>query len=414
MYIFPDRPKPEQEMIWIERSLRIGDCFDVLLHNKAEYCPQVFQTLKNYGIPLKDDVFVLVQFDSGVLWTADQILLERPVSLIDRIFAVWGNVFRMHLFTSDGCLYALLGFSEPFRGEHFVWEVQRCCDRLVNQKEHGALRILVSRDEYGEQGIFHAANSLRHGLDYLRFFDEGVGVVFVDLHKQTALNSEVQLGNYQRLARSLAERFREKEFQSRGAAEEILTLMRQNSSCSIESLHNQMQSFSMILLNHLISHGLVDEAFLRQKKVRASIMQGDKADRYLENLAEVLQLLQGRYQELREKYDVDHLNRVRTYVEQHIPSMELSVSSVAEHFHVNRSQLTRQFREYYGQSLAEFIHSSRLDLAKLLLETHPGRNMEQIAREAGYYSLSTMYRAFQKSGLCTPAQYRQNMANLDS
>lgn len=414
MYIFPDRPAPEQESQWIERSLRIGDCFDVLLHNKFEYCPQVFKTLKQYGITLEDDVYILVQFDSGVLWTADQILLDRSVSLIDRIFAIWGHVFRMHLFTSDGFLYGLLCFSEPFQGERFTWQVQACCDRLMSWREHQELRILVSRDEAGEQGIFHAANSLRYGVDYLRFFDEGSGVVFVDLHKQTALSGGAELAAYQRLSRSLAERFREKDFGSRAAAEEILALMRHSCACSIESLHNQMQSFNLLFLNHLITHGLVDEAFLRQKMIRSSIMQGDNASRYLDNLTMVLTQLHDRYLELQERYDVDHLNRVRAYVERHIASMELSVSSVAEHFHVNRSQLTKQFRDYYGQSLAEFIHSSRLDLACLLLESHPGRNMEQIAREAGYYSLSTMYRAFQKSGLCTPAQYRQNMTTADS
>lgn len=409
MYIFPDRPAPNQETEWIERSLRIGDCFDVLLHNKAEFCPQVFESLKHYGIALEDDIYILVQFDDGVQWTADQILLDRSVSLIDRIFAVWGSAFRLHLFTSDGFLYGLLCFSAPFQGERFTWQVQGCCERLMDWKEHQHIRILVSRDEAGQQGIFHAANSLRYGVDYLRFFDEGGGVVFVDLHKQTALSGGAELAAYQRLARSLAERFREKDFQSRAAAEEILELMRHSCACSIESLHNQMQSFNLIFLNHLTTHGLVDETFLRQQKIRGSIMQGDNAISYLDNLSGVLGLLHNRYQLLRERYDVDHLNRVRAYVERHISSMELSVSSVAEHFHVNRSQLTKQFRDYYGQSLAEFIHSSRLDLACLLLETHPGRNMEQIAREAGYYSLSTMYRAFQKSELCTPAQYRQNM-----
>ena len=413
MYIFPDRPAPDQESEWLERSLRIGDCFDVLLHNKAEFCPRVFRTLKDYGIPLEDDVYILVQFDSGVLWTADQILLDRSVSLIDRIFAIWSHVFQMHLFTSDGCLYGLLCFSKPFQGERFTWQVQGCCERLREGNEHRHIRILVSRDEAGQQGIFHAANSLRYGVDYLRFFDEEGGVVFVDLHKQTALSSDAELAAYQRLSRSLAERFREKDFGSRAAAEEILALMRHSCACSIESLHNRMQSFNLLFLNHLLSHGLVDEAFLRQKMIRSSIMQGDNARRYLENLTTVLSQLHGHYLELQERYDVERLNRVRDYVERHLASMELSVSSVAEHFHVNRSQLTRQFRDYYGQSLAEFIHSSRLDLACLLLETHPGRNMEQIAQEAGYYSLSTMYRAFQKSGLCSPAQYRQNMVKPD-
>ena len=104
MYIFPKRPEHQQESVWIQRSLRIGDCFDVLLHNKSEFCPGAFETLKNYGIELVDDTYILIQFDSPALWTADLLLMEHSVPLVDQIFAIWGSVFSMHLFTSDGCL----------------------------------------------------------------------------------------------------------------------------------------------------------------------------------------------------------------------------------------------------------------------------------------------------------------------
>lgn len=73
----------------------------------------------------------------------------------------------------------------------------------------------------------------------------------------------------------------------------------------------------------------------------------------------------------------------------------------------NRSQLTAQFRAYYGLSLLEFIQSKRLERACLPIEPHPTRGLEQISREAGYCTLSPMYRAFQKNGLGPPAQYRQ-------
>lgn len=168
-----------------------------------------------------------------------------------------------------------------------------------------------------------------------------------------------------------------------------------------------MQSFNLIFLTYLISHGLVDEDFLRAKMIRQRIKGGDQKERYLSNLAETLRLLYDRYRELCEKNDIAHLNRVQDYVQRHIGSASLSVSLVAEHFHVNRSQLTRQFREYTGQSLAEYIFNIRLDLAMLLMESHPNWTMEQVAQKAGYYSLSTMYRAFQKKELGPPAQYQR-------
>lgn len=408
MYIFPDYPTQQQESAWIQRSLQIGDCFDVLLHNKSQQCPQAFDTLRKYGIDLRDDTYILVQFDSPALWTADLLLTNGSLALIDQIFVIWGNTFTMHLFTSDGCLYALLIFPEPFQGERFMWAVNKCCQRLFSTKEAQDVRVVISQDEQGVQGIFHAANSIRYGLDYLRFFSDTPRISFLNLRQQTSPGNVDGFSVYRRLALSLGERLGDDNFQPGAIAQEILQTLREHSSCSIESLHGQMQSFNLIFLNHLLSQSIVDEEFIRREQISRRIMEGDQAQHYLSNLAETLRLLHDRRIELNEKYNMDHLSRVRAYTEQHIDSMDLSVSQIADHFGVNRSQLTAQFRSYFGQSLAEFIHNTRLDRAMLLMESHPTRSIEQIARDSGYCSLSTMYRAFQKSGLCSPAQYRQN------
>lgn len=103
MYIFPEYPQRSQTSDWIERSLRIGDYFDVLLHNKRDLSGSVFQRLAHYGITLRDNmIYILTQFDTPFLWTADLLLQEEPNPLIRRILAIFGSTFDMHLFTSDG------------------------------------------------------------------------------------------------------------------------------------------------------------------------------------------------------------------------------------------------------------------------------------------------------------------------
>ena len=407
MYIFPERPAQTEESAWIERSLRIGDCFDVLLHNKAEFCPDAFDTLRRYGIDLKDNIYILVQFHSNLLWTADLLLQDSSVLLIDQIFAFWGSVFPLHLFTSDGNLYGLLFFQPPLQGERFQGQVRACCERLFSVSDVSDMSILISRDEQGTQGIFHAANSLRHAVDYLRFFNETPPYIFVNLKQQTSLGGGEELSTYRRLSQSIAERFQEPYFTPETSSAEILSTIKNLCPCSIDALHRQMQSFNLIFLEYLLTKGLIDDTFIRQQTIRQKIMNGDSCEEYLSNLSQTIHLLHSHYEELRSKYDLDRLNQVQNYVRCHISSPDLSVSDIADHFHVNRSQLTRQFRDYTGQSLAEYIHTSRLDLAVVLIESHPTRTIEQIAREAGYYSLSTMYRAFQKHGLTPPAQYQR-------
>ena len=189
---------------------------------------------------------------------------------------------------------------------------------------------------------------------------------------------------------------------------EIVQTLRRNASFSIESLHRQMQSFSLILLDHLTGEAVIDDSFLQKEQIPGRIMGGDSESAYTANLTEILTQLHERRRELNQVFNTRRLRAVHLYVEEHIGDMELSVSQIAEDMGVNRSQLTAEFRAYYGLSLLEFIQSKRLERARLLIESHPSQGLEQISREAGYCTLSTMYRAFQKTCLGTPAQYRRS------
>lgn len=405
MYIFEKHPEKEEEKSWMERSLRIGDYFDVLLHNKLQPPGEAVEKLRNFGIDLQDHLtYILVQFDNGTQWTADLLLQDAPNPLIRMIHSIF-NVFRMHLFTSDGGLYALLLFEPPLQGERFFWQMSNCCQRLL--MTYPQMHVLISKDELGCQGIFHAANSLRHGLDFLRFFRESPQISFLDLKKQTALGSNASVSDYRRLSAALGEQLGSPDFQAVQSAREIVQTFRHHAAFSIESLHRQMQSFSLILLTYLTEEAVIDDGFLRREQIAGRIMNGDSESAYVESLTKILTQLHERRRELNQAFNTRRLRTVRAYIEQHISDMDLSVSRIAEDVGVNRSQLTAQFRAYYGLSMLEFIQSKRLERACLLIESHPSRGLEQISREAGYYTLSTMYRAFQKKGLGTPAQYRQ-------
>ena len=406
MYIFENHPKKEEEFRWIERSLRIGDYFDVLLHNKMGPARDAVEKLRLFGIDLQDQMtYILVQFDNGIQWTADLLLQERPNFLLQMIHSIF-HVFRKHLFTSDGCLYGLLIFDPPLQGEWFYWQMNNCCQRLMEADP--TVHVLISRDEEGCQGIFHAANSLRHGLDFLRFFRESPQIYFLDLKQQTTLEDNDSVSDYRRLSAALGEQLGSPDFQVEQSVREIVQTLRRNASFSIESLHRQMQSFSLILLDRLTGEAVIDDSFLQKEQIPGRIMGGDSESAYTANLTEILTQLHERRRELNQVFNTRRLRAVHLYVEEHIGDMELSVSQIAEDMGVNRSQLTAEFRAYYGLSLLEFIQSKRLERARLLIESHPSQSLEQISREAGYCTLSTMYRAFQKTCLGTPAQYRRN------
>lgn len=412
MYIFKDRPSAAESAAWIEQSLRIGDCFDVLLKNKYEFCGEALETLHRYGIELSDDaIYILIQFDAKAPWLADSLLQTETSSFIDQLFAIFSGAFPMHLFTSNGALYSLLTLEAPLQGERFHWYAENCCQRLLTTHPDMDLHILISQDESGVQGIFHAANSLRYGVDYVRFFSDSPRISFLELPQQTSMSYSNPTETYGKLAAMIAERLGDSDFHAVQLTKSIIDALKSNSACSIEALHIQMQRFCFTLLEHLTKHSIIDQRYLARQHIALDIMKGDSDKNFAENMMKILEGLHRRRMEIKEQFDTEHLNRVHSYVQQHIDSMDLSVSQIAELFQVNRSKLTAQFRAYYGMSLAEFIQIQRLERAILLIESHPGRSLEKISLEAGYYSLSTMYRAFQKRGLDTPAVYRSQAKN---
>ncbi|MCR5800813.1 MAG: AraC family transcriptional regulator [Lachnospiraceae bacterium] len=87
-------------------------------------------------------------------------------------------------------------------------------------------------------------------------------------------------------------------------------------------------------------------------------------------------------------------------------SEELSVGSVAEHFYISESQLTRIFREYIGAAPWEYITAKRLMYAKSLIAD--GHNAGEAALMSGFGDYSSFYRAYVKRFGTSPARSRDD------
>ena len=409
MYIFME-PYEDPACYSQERlktALCIGDCFQTIVHNKAEYCRETCAALMQFGITLSEErIYILARFESEQPWDVTKLCSGQASKLLEGIHNLFGAVFQIHVFTSDGMLYMLIELEAPFQGEWFHRQFTACCRRLLGALSNDRLYVLVSQEQNGAQGIFHAANSVRFGADYIRFFHDHPALTFLDLEEQTAISNAGDQTDYQKLAASIAEALSDPDFDAVSAATDLLEIFKKRSACSIEALHRQMQNYSTIFLNYLIDCTIVDERFIRNNRIRQDIMGGDTDGLFIQHHANILKLLHERRLELAEKYDLIHLQEVFKYTEGNITDQTLSVSQIADHFRVNRSQLTAQFRSYYGETLAEFIHRKRLERACMLIKSHRTWTLDKVAEASGYCNLSTMYRAFQRGGLSSPAVYR--------
>ncbi|KQX20322.1 MULTISPECIES: GlxA family transcriptional regulator [unclassified Sphingomonas] len=98
------------------------------------------------------------------------------------------------------------------------------------------------------------------------------------------------------------------------------------------------------------------------------------------------------------------IDRVRLQILEN-PRADLTLPAVARAAGVSPRHLSRLFRAEQGMTLAAYVESTRIDIARRLLEdgTSP---IKMIAYAAGFGSVATLRRAFLRRIGVTPLQYR--------
>ncbi len=90
----------------------------------------------------------------------------------------------------------------------------------------------------------------------------------------------------------------------------------------------------------------------------------------------------------------------------------VSLENLSERFHYSQKQIARIVHKYTGKSFTDLILKLKMkESAKLLTETD--LTINQISEAAGYSTLSTFYRAFNKYFGTSPQKFRLEANNTD-
>ena len=100
---------------------------------------------------------------------------------------------------------------------------------------------------------------------------------------------------------------------------------------------------------------------------------------------------------------------IAEYIIQHYQE-PLSVSSIAEHFHMSYSHFALKFKEYYGQSCKDFIKQIRIQKAEDLLR-FTDLDLSYISQETGFCDCSHFIHVFKEYHGITPKKFRQLSIN---
>lgn len=94
------------------------------------------------------------------------------------------------------------------------------------------------------------------------------------------------------------------------------------------------------------------------------------------------------------------------YINQHCFSYNFQISTIAEHFSISQPSMRKQFREYTGVGISDYVTNIKVDRAMQLLRD-TDTNLQEIVTQIGNTDTSAFIRLFKKKTGVTPGQYRK-------
>ncbi|MGI5854881.1 MAG: helix-turn-helix transcriptional regulator [Candidatus Merdivicinus sp.] len=104
-----------------------------------------------------------------------------------------------------------------------------------------------------------------------------------------------------------------------------------------------------------------------------------------------------------------YLTAVTQHIAAHIQE-KLTIDGIAAEFHIGRTKLIRDFREFFSMSVSQYITMERLVRARMLLQR--GEAVAVAAEECGFTDSAYFIRVFRKYYGITPAKYRRQCAEV--
>lgn len=101
----------------------------------------------------------------------------------------------------------------------------------------------------------------------------------------------------------------------------------------------------------------------------------------------------------------EKVNDIIRYINENIAS-DLSLDSISKKFYLSKYHLLREFKQYTGYTIHQYIHQKRLILAKSLLKD--GLSVTEVCTKCGFGDYSNFIRAFKKAFGSPPKTFYKN------
>ena len=100
------------------------------------------------------------------------------------------------------------------------------------------------------------------------------------------------------------------------------------------------------------------------------------------------------------------IHSITRYLQEHL-AQEVSLSVLAEEFHLNAQYISQLFKSEIGVNFLAYLTNIRMEQAKKLLLT-TALSIAEVSEQSGYADYRVFTKAFKKSEGNTPSQYRRD------
>ena len=112
-----------------------------------------------------------------------------------------------------------------------------------------------------------------------------------------------------------------------------------------------------------------------------------------------------------EKQEERTITGLTRYLQEHLAE-EISLSVLAEEFHLNPQYISQLFKSEIGVNFLAYLTNIRMEKAKKLLLT-TSLSIAEVAEQSGYGDYRVFTKVFKKSEGVTPSQYRWDFLETD-
>lgn len=107
-------------------------------------------------------------------------------------------------------------------------------------------------------------------------------------------------------------------------------------------------------------------------------------------------------------YKNQRIKKLAEYIDENFADPKLCLAYIGSEFHLDASYLSKQFKDYMGVSIVNYINELRINKAKEIMDAGTTESVEKIAQDVGYNSIRTFNRLFEKAEGISPATYKKS------